>query len=340
MIITYPLNGIQYDASDAETYLCTRESGVFSAENNFETTVTGAREITVSSGIAWIKNADYKGKSVYNDSDVVLNISAANGALPRIDRVVLRFDAAQNVSTIVVVDGTPSSSPVAPAVSRTALVYELGLAIVEIPAGSTEISASDVSSTILDESVCGLMRDGVTGIPTAALQRQAEALIEGLRTAISGIEAGTDVMLQSVFNPQGKVGQIALDDEKSDIGHIHGNINNDGTIGEDKDLILATGEEGKIIAMSPSDARKMFRIQSFITHSWQKQSNVSSLDMVKHNWPDISVGNGMIFVSGGEFGATESYIYSKTNNSYGAVIEFGYAYSNIVYHKLFGGVWS
>lgn len=32
-IITYPLNDVEYTAEDAETYLCTRTSGVYAAES-------------------------------------------------------------------------------------------------------------------------------------------------------------------------------------------------------------------------------------------------------------------------------------------------------------------
>ena len=93
---------------------------------------------------------------------MVLTIPTADGALPRIDRIVLRFDAAAGKSELVVLKGTPASSPAAPAVSRTELVYDLGLYTVNVPAGSLAVSAADISSTMTDENVCGLMRDGVT----------------------------------------------------------------------------------------------------------------------------------------------------------------------------------
>ena len=59
MIITYPLNGITYDAQDAETYLCSRESGVFSDDDHFKATLTNSREITISAGLAWIKDKKF-----------------------------------------------------------------------------------------------------------------------------------------------------------------------------------------------------------------------------------------------------------------------------------------
>ena len=43
------------------------------------------------------------------------------------------------------------------------------------PAGSAEITAASLTDTRTDEALCGLMRDGVTGIPMEALGAQALA---------------------------------------------------------------------------------------------------------------------------------------------------------------------
>lgn len=180
-IITYPLNGIEYLAEDAETYLCTRTSGVFSAEGHFAATATGeSRQVSISPGLAWIKNSAYAGKSILNDGTVILEHDIADGTLSRIDRIVLRFDKSANLSEIAIKKGTPSSTPVPPSIERSELIYELGLHEVSIPAASTVITQANVKSTILDETVCGIMRDGVTGIPTAQLQEQATAIIENI----------------------------------------------------------------------------------------------------------------------------------------------------------------
>ena len=39
-IITYPLNGVTYDAEDVSTYLCTRTSGVYAKDTNYAVSVT------------------------------------------------------------------------------------------------------------------------------------------------------------------------------------------------------------------------------------------------------------------------------------------------------------
>lgn len=169
-IITYPLNNITYNAEDAETYLCTRTSGVFSAEGCFSATATGSdRTVTISKGIAWIKNDDYRGKSICSTADTAIDIPLATGGLSRIDRIVLRFDTNYNASMIALKQGTPSPSPVAPAVEQTPTLYELGLCEISVKAGTVFVEQKDITSTLLDEQVCGVMTDGVKGIPTQQL---------------------------------------------------------------------------------------------------------------------------------------------------------------------------
>lgn len=186
-VITYPLNGIEYTAEDAETYLASRTSGVFSSDNHFNLTVTGEREVTVSPGLAWIKNAEYKGKSVFSNTPVALEVPLADGSFSRIDRIVLQFDAVQNKSKIIIKQGTASSVPTAPEIVQTELLYELGLYTVNVAAGSLEVLITDIDDTRLDETVCGIMRDGVERIPTAVILAEAEALLQTIRDELAVI---------------------------------------------------------------------------------------------------------------------------------------------------------
>ena len=189
-ILTYPLNGIQYNAEDAEAYLCTRESGVYSAENNFALEITGAMQVTIGKGIAWIKNEDFAGKVVKNDTGVTLTIPIADGVLNRIDRVVIQFNKAENATQIVLKQGEAASFPTVPKIVRDGIIYELGLYEIAVNAGIVEITDENIKNTMLDETICGLMRDGVTGIPTETLYKQAEAIIEKLNQILQETLAG------------------------------------------------------------------------------------------------------------------------------------------------------
>lgn len=184
-IITYPENGITYDADDASGYLATRQSGVYSAEEDFAVSISGELSLTVSAGQAWVRPSRFKGRSIIMEQPTTLALTAADPVRTRIDRVVLRYDAAARQTRLQVLEGTPdSASPSAPAITRTALVYDLCLAEVTRPAGSTAITAADITDTRADEAVCGVMRDGVTGIPTAQLIAQWRAAQADLETQL------------------------------------------------------------------------------------------------------------------------------------------------------------
>lgn len=184
-IITYPENGITYDADDASGYLATRQSGVYSAEEDFAVSISGELSLTVSAGQAWVRPSRFKGRSIIMEQPTTLALTAADPVRTRIDRVVLRYDAAARQTRLQVLEGTPdSASPTAPAITRTALVYDLCLAEVTRPAGSTAITAANLTDTRADEAVCGVMRDGVTGIPTEQLIAQWRAAQADLETQL------------------------------------------------------------------------------------------------------------------------------------------------------------
>ena len=175
-IITYPENGITYDADDASGYLSTRLSGVYSADEDFAVTANGDLTITVSAGQAWVRPARFRGRSIIMEQPETVTLTAADTVRSRIDRLVLRYDATAKKTSLTVLTGTPdSASPTAPEITRTTLVYDLCLADIRRPAASTAITAADITDTRADEAVCGLMRDGVTGIPTQKLVEQWQA---------------------------------------------------------------------------------------------------------------------------------------------------------------------
>ena len=181
-IITYPENGITYDADDASGYLATRLSGVYSAEEDFAVTAQGGLSVQVSAGQAWVRPARFKGRSIIMEQPTTVVLTEADPVRSRIDRIVLRYDAAAKKTSLQVLDGTPdSAAPAAPEISRTELVYDLCLAEIRRPAGSTSVTAADITDTRADETVCGVMRDGVTGIPTGTLVQQFRAVIDALK---------------------------------------------------------------------------------------------------------------------------------------------------------------
>lgn len=239
-IITYPENGIQYYADDASGYLATRLSGVYSADEDFAVTANGDLTVTVSAGQAWVRPARFRGRSIIMEQPETVTLTAADAVRSRIDRLVLRYDAAARKTRLQVLEGTPdSASPTAPEITRTALVYDLCLAEIRRPAGSTVVTAADITDTRADEDVCGVMRDGVTGIPTAQLQAQALAIMTQLSTelhtkldaldaAIAAVESGN---FYTKAEADAKFGTPATADHLGSVKVGAGlGVTNDGTL--------------------------------------------------------------------------------------------------------------
>ena len=203
-MICFPLDNTPYEAKDMGTYLATRTRGVFSSDGNLAVTPgESGLSVSVSPGLAWLKWSDYWGTAALQAQAITLNLDTADGALKRIDAIVCRLDKVNNRAEIVVKKGAPSSAPIVVPPVRDANYDELYIATVLIGAGVISISASAITDQRLNEEYCGLMRDGITGIPTAQLQEQVQQLIDHLRAEVDGIEQGSEVMLKTVYDADG-----------------------------------------------------------------------------------------------------------------------------------------
>ena len=176
-IVLYPANGFDFDAADVAAYLAGLTSGVFSGAEDFPVTAAGGLKVTVGAGRGWVHPSRFTGYSITKREADTLTMPLADPSLPRIDRIVMRYDAGARAASLQVLQGTASSTPTAPAISRTELIYDLCLAEITRPAGSTSISTGQITDTRLDEALCGIVRDGVTGIPTDELLAAAKERI-------------------------------------------------------------------------------------------------------------------------------------------------------------------
>ena len=197
-LTTYPLNRVDYTAEDAELFHCTRNSGVFSGED-FSCSVTGSDNVvTVGDGVGWIRNSKFSGKVVALKESTSVDLGVSDATYPRIDAVVLRFDIDANATNVIAKNGTPSSTPLPPEVTRTESVYELHLCHVRREAGETAISVSNVKDTRLDPAYCGLMADSITSIDTTVISTQINELIENLENKIKEVGiSGVNALLES-----------------------------------------------------------------------------------------------------------------------------------------------
>ena len=188
-IVLYPANGFDFDAADVAAYLAGLTSGVFSGAEDFPVTAADGLTVIVGAGRGWVHPSRFTGYSITKREADTLTMPLADPSLPRIDRIVMRYDAGARAASLQVLQGTASSTPTAPAISRTELIYDLCLAEITRPAGSTSITTGQITDTRLDEALCGIVRDGVTGIPTDELLAAAKERIATLEENASNSAA-------------------------------------------------------------------------------------------------------------------------------------------------------
>lgn len=196
--VTYPLNNTEYSAEDVESYHATRSSGVY-ANNSFGIAVSGTSDsVTIGPGIGWIKNGEFSGKGIAQRNFESVSLDVADPVYPRIDAIVIQFDANSNETNVVSKSGVASSSPIPPSVTRTESLYELHLYHIFRKAGSSEISDADIKDLRLDPNYCGLMADSVTKVDTSAISKQVNALIDQLKEEIDSLSIDAlNILLRS-----------------------------------------------------------------------------------------------------------------------------------------------
>ena len=156
----------KYDAKRFAEYFATFiANGVFpNPSTNFQVVSNNDMTVTVKPGKAWIN-----GYVAIDDEDYILTIDSADGALNRIDRVVLRWDAVDREIRIEVKKGTFASSPVAPSLQRDADAYELGIADIRFNKGAVSITQASITDLRLSNEYCGIVHGLVEQVDTEVL---------------------------------------------------------------------------------------------------------------------------------------------------------------------------
>lgn len=122
-------------------------NGVFGSPTNQLKVIPGTGlSVVVTPGWAFINGTWY-----HNDSEKTITIPANSGSSSRIDSIKVRFNASNREITTLGFTGDIS-------VTRGTTYYDLKLAEVIVPVAAVEISASNITDTRMNESVCGLVK--------------------------------------------------------------------------------------------------------------------------------------------------------------------------------------
>lgn len=148
--------------------------------------------ITVDTGSAVVRGYAY-----FNENTPLsLSATASHSSLPRIDRVILRLDLTlgeRNVSAMVL-QGTPSSSPAPPPLTRTDNIWDLSLAQLRIPANAVTIQS--ITDERYDSDVCGVA-EGLYTLDASDFQQRAEDILDNLAT--KSVYSNPNLLLDSHF---------------------------------------------------------------------------------------------------------------------------------------------
>jgi hypothetical protein len=190
----------KYKAEDwAEYFNSFITNGVFpNPSTGLQVLANNNMTLTIKMGKAWINGYFY-----YNTADLSITLATADGALNRIDRVVVRWDLQTRAMTTEIKQGTYSANPTPPALQRDADTYELALADVAVGAGVITIGQAQITDLRLNNNLCGLVVGTVGELDTAAFnaqlqgwfaqyQSQSAAEFNGFQAFVEGLKISSN----------------------------------------------------------------------------------------------------------------------------------------------------
>lgn len=199
----------KYKPTDfAEYFNSFVSNGVFpNPSNNLQVMSSNNMTVILSPGKAWINGYIY-----INTTDLIQAVDVADGALNRIDRLVLKFDTLNRNIKAVIKKGAFASSPVAPSLQRDADAYELGIADIYIAKGATSITQANITDLRLNNDYCGIVNSIMQADTTTLLNQYTQ----GFETKKTEFEQAFNVWFATI--------QAALDGDTA--GNLLNLINN------------------------------------------------------------------------------------------------------------------
>ena len=161
-IIGYDGNGLpRYDRAEnaeffSEFFESFLDDGIYpTPANGFAVAPAGGMSVNVAAGRCLIR-----GRFGWAEQSETLSLISADSNRGRIDRIVLRLDLNNRDIRLAVLQGEYSSVGYTPAELTRDLslgIWELGIAEIEIPAASSEISAERIRDLRHNKQFCGFV---------------------------------------------------------------------------------------------------------------------------------------------------------------------------------------
>lgn len=218
-------------------------NGVYpNPSSNLFVSAAAGMNITIAAGKGFINGYFYENTTPLNKA-----IDVSDGALKRIDRVVLRLDHVGRQITIEVKKGTPASTPTAPALTWNADIHELALADVRINNGDTSVLQANITDQRLNTSLCGIVHGVVEQVDTAAIFSQYQASLNDFETVQQAeFESWVEGLKQVLDeNTAGNLLNLINDHKGDSNAHF--------TLGEKSELKARFNADGKALQAVTAD---------------------------------------------------------------------------------------
>lgn len=158
-----------YKAEDWAWYFATFiANGVFpKPSDGLQVIAYDKMEIKVNVGYAFINGYAFR-----NPERQSIILCTAEGALNRIDRVIIRWDLIRRDIYLDVLKGVPSAKPAATALTRNTEIWELAIADIYVGKGVTKIQTKDITDQRFNSAVCGIVKGTIEEIDASVLTKQ------------------------------------------------------------------------------------------------------------------------------------------------------------------------
>lgn len=168
-----PFNAIDHDrvykAEDWAWYFATFiGNGVFpKPSDGLKIIASSGMEVKVNVGYAFINGYAFR-----NPKSKSITLSMANGALNRIDRIVLRWSLVTRKIYLTVLEGVPSARPAALSLTRNTEIWELAIADIYVAKGVTSIRTKDITDLRFNSNLCGIVKGTIEEIDASTITKQ------------------------------------------------------------------------------------------------------------------------------------------------------------------------
>lgn len=263
----YPLNDVDYDSEDVQLYHAGRTTGIFNVTgDDLKVSYVSGMNVSVTPGTAYLLTDvnGFGGFTYANTASVTLTVDTASSNT-RYDYIAVRYTKATNSCQLAYIRGDMSMPK---ACVRTSSIYEIIVAIIQVPGNAASLSKTCIIDTRLNETFCGLVTDGTNKLPTQPMYDQYNALLAELEKALDGNTAGN--LLNQIKANKGLIDGVTKRVATNE-GNIttHGKSINDNT----KDITEVSKRvksiEDKVPSLEKADASLSNRIAECEKFKWK-----------------------------------------------------------------------